>query len=119
MPGCGVRRRVVLGVRRSRTADRPGHGTGSPTDPGRGSEHDNQANDVRAQPHQHRHGQLTSSYPDSSTAAATLASSSAASLVTVTVPAVRSTCTSGTPGFRLTSDVTALTQCPHVMPATV
>ncbi|CCH15660.1 hypothetical protein MILUP08_40570 [Micromonospora lupini str. Lupac 08] len=40
------------------------------------------------------------------------------SLVTVTRPVARSTCTSRTPAIAPTSALTALTQCPQVMPRT-
>ena len=60
-----------------------------------------------------------SSYPASSTAARTASSDSGASLVTVTAPEPRSTRTSPTPSIAEISSVTALTQCPQVIPVTV
>jgi membrane protein DedA with SNARE-associated domain/membrane-associated phospholipid phosphatase len=104
-------------------APRPGPPTGTPPDRD-GSDRDGgrasiPARSVRPQPGPGRHGHFAISYPASSTAAATAASSSGAALVTVTAPVGRSTCTSVTPSSCSSSEVTALTQCPQVIPETV
>src|SRR4051812_17173273 len=62
---------------------------------------------------------VDTSYPASSTAAAKSASSMGTSDDTVTRPEPRSMSTDVTPSIWLTSSVTALTQCSHVMPITV
>src|SRR5690606_18764494 len=66
-----------------------------------------------------RAGHGFSSYPASSTASLTSASSMGASLVTVTRPVSRSTSTPVTPAIWPTSSLTELTQWPQVIPVTV
>ena len=61
----------------------------------------------------------TSAYPASSTAAAICSRVGSAAAATVTAPVSRSTSTDSTPSMADTSSVTALTQCPQVIPVTV
>ena len=60
-----------------------------------------------------------SAYPASSTAAAICSRVGSVTAATVTAPVSRSTATDSTPSMAETSSVTALTQCPHVIPVTV